>query len=57
METSPDMYQAMSWDCLHAFHGGFFVHHLWTEFKEVSKTLGHNSSVVIDQQYVLIYYH
>lgn len=33
------MYSALSWDRLHAYHGGLFSDHLWSEFKAVVETL------------------
>ena len=54
MENSPDIYQALSWDRMHAYHGGLFSDHLWVEFKEIAKNLPREikreSSVIIDQQ-------
>lgn len=30
-----DVYSAISWDRLHAYHGGLFAGHLWSVFKDI----------------------
>jgi hypothetical protein len=46
-----DIYQAISWDRLHAYHGGLFSDHIWEEVKSVAEELGKNVSKLIDTQY------
>ncbi|KIJ99858.1 hypothetical protein K443DRAFT_8115 [Laccaria amethystina LaAM-08-1] len=45
-----DIYQAISWDHLHAYHGGLFSDHIWEEVKSVAEELGKNVSKLIDTQ-------
>ncbi|KAJ3500219.1 hypothetical protein NLJ89_g9890 [Agrocybe chaxingu] len=47
-----DVYKALSWDRLHAYHGGLFSDHLWVEFKEIIEGLGRKSAKSVDEQYV-----
>lgn len=53
MKWSPDVYQALSWDRLHAYHGGLFSDHLWGEFKNTVEKLGkkvkRQAAVTIDE--------
>src|SRR6266700_3806958 len=48
-----DVYAALSWDRLHAYHGGLFSDHLWVRFKEIITALGRSSCEKFDIQYVL----
>lgn len=48
-----DIYQAISWDRLHAYHGGLFSDHIWEEVKSIAEDLGRDVSKLIDTQYVL----
>ena len=49
-----DVYTAISWDRLHAYHGGLFSHHLWDIFKEiVNNDLGKKFAKLIDTQWVV----
>lgn len=45
-----DPYQALSWDRLHAYHGGLFSDHIWSEFKRVVDELGKKQAKQIDRQ-------
>ncbi|KJA13371.1 hypothetical protein HYPSUDRAFT_151670 [Hypholoma sublateritium FD-334 SS-4] len=38
-----DVYSALCWDRLHAYHGGLFEHHLWRLFKEIIEHMGRES--------------
>ena len=46
-----DIYQAISWDRLHAYHGGLFSDHIWEEIKSIAEELGKEVSKLIDTQY------
>ncbi|KIM45701.1 hypothetical protein M413DRAFT_430427 [Hebeloma cylindrosporum] len=45
-----DVYAALSWDRLHAYHGGLFSDHLWVLFKSLLGDLGRNSEALFDRQ-------
>ncbi|KAF9536999.1 hypothetical protein CPC08DRAFT_590148, partial [Agrocybe pediades] len=50
-----DVYAAISWDRLHAYHGGLFKAHLWEEFKIVVEQVGgRDSQKKIDEQCISI---
>ncbi|KAF9034047.1 hypothetical protein BJ165DRAFT_1410070 [Panaeolus papilionaceus] len=45
-----DVYSALSWDCLHAYHGGLFSDHLLEELKEIVDDLpGRQVEIEIDR--------
>ncbi|KAF9537471.1 hypothetical protein CPC08DRAFT_651734 [Agrocybe pediades] len=47
-----DVYSALSWDRLHAYHGGLFKDHLWKELKEViNETGGKPSAKIVETQF------
>ena len=46
-----DIYQAISWDRLHAYHSGLFSDHIWEEVKSIAEELGKEVSKLIDTQY------
>ena len=48
-----DVYSAISWDRLHAYHGGLFSDHIWVLFKNLLGELGRESASRFDAQYVL----
>jgi hypothetical protein len=41
----------ISWDRLHAYHGGLFSDHIWEEVKSIAEELGKEVSKLIDTQY------
>ncbi|KAF8971925.1 hypothetical protein BDZ97DRAFT_1901552 [Flammula alnicola] len=45
-----DVYSAISWDRLHAYHEGLFSDHLWELFKGIVERLGKDSAHLIDTQ-------
>ena len=45
-----DIYQALSWDRLHAYHGGLFSDHLLVELKHIVDDMGQQSHAQIDDQ-------
>lgn len=45
-----DVYAAISWDRLHAYHGGLFSDHLWVRFKEIITALGRSWCDKFDTQ-------
>ena len=45
-----DVYAAVSWDRLHAYHGGLFSDHLWVRFKEIVMALGRSWCEKFDTQ-------
>ncbi|EDQ99252.1 uncharacterized protein LACBIDRAFT_316752 [Laccaria bicolor S238N-H82] len=45
-----DIHRAISWDRLHAYHGGLFSDHIWEEVKSVAEELGKGVSKLIDTQ-------
>ena len=45
-----DVYAAVSWDHLHAYHGGLFSDHLWVRFKEIVMDLGRSWCDKFDTQ-------
>ena len=45
-----DVYAALSWDRLHAYHGGLFSDHLWVRFKEIVTALGRSWCDKFDTQ-------
>ncbi|OJT12638.1 hypothetical protein TRAPUB_10879 [Trametes pubescens] len=46
-----DVYRALSWDRLHAYHGGLFSDHLFAQFQEIVKLLGRNATEDVNAQY------
>ena len=46
-----DPHAAISWDRLHAFHGGLFGDHIWSEIKKCLNALGRCANEDIDSQY------
>ncbi|KAH9892021.1 hypothetical protein C8Q73DRAFT_650423, partial [Cubamyces lactineus] len=46
-----DVYRALSWDRLHAYHGGLFSDHLFEEFQQIVKNLGREAIVEVNQQF------
>lgn len=45
-----DVYNAVSWDRLHAYHGGLFSDHLLQELKSViADSPGHKMGIAIDE--------
>ena len=52
-----DLYKALSWDRLHAYHLGLFGDHLWPQFKLIvnGKKFDNESRQKIDNGYVVIY--
>jgi len=48
--SNTDVYAAISWDCLHAYHGGLFSDHLWVCFKEIVMALGRSFCEKFDTQ-------
>jgi hypothetical protein len=50
--ANSDPYAALSWDRLHAYHGGLFSDHLWSEVLEILGVLGKNMAQLVDNQYV-----
>ncbi|KAH9901641.1 hypothetical protein C8Q73DRAFT_636091 [Cubamyces lactineus] len=46
-----DVYRALSWDRLHAYHGGLFSDHLFEEFQQIVKNLGREALVEVNQQF------
>lgn len=44
----------LSWDRLHAYHGGLFSDHLWAEFKLVIDELSRQDATKVDEQCVCI---
>lgn len=50
MMEGTDVYSALSWDRLHAYHGGLFSDHLWSEFKSIVTVLGKPQANMIDKQ-------
>ncbi|KAH9477174.1 hypothetical protein JR316_0011092 [Psilocybe cubensis] len=53
MMNGSDVYQALSWDRLHAYHGGLFSDHLWVEFKNVieESTTTRKDAEMVDNQF------
>ncbi|KAI0649720.1 hypothetical protein C8Q79DRAFT_1062206 [Trametes meyenii] len=45
-----DVYRALSWDRLHAYHGGLFSDHLFDEFQEIVQELGRDILLQINAQ-------
>lgn len=45
-----DIYQAISWDCLHAYHRDLFSDHICEKVKSVAEKLGKDVSKLIDTQ-------
>lgn len=51
-----DVYSAVSWDRLHAYHGGLFSDHLLEELKSViEESPRRKMAIAIDEAYVLIF--
>jgi len=48
--NNTDVYAAVSWDRLHAYHGGLFSDHLWVRFKEIVTALGRSFCEKFDTQ-------
>ncbi|KAI0366900.1 hypothetical protein BV20DRAFT_1093373 [Pilatotrama ljubarskyi] len=46
-----DVYKALSWDRLHAYHGGLFSDHLFDEFQQILKDLGRPAIVQVNEQF------
>uniref|UniRef100_A0A8H8CLW5 Uncharacterized protein n=1 Tax=Psilocybe cubensis TaxID=181762 RepID=A0A8H8CLW5_PSICU len=51
MMNGSDVYKALSWDRLHAYHGGLFSDHLWSEFKAIIDSSGRKDAEIIDNQF------
>ena len=47
-----DLYDALSWDRLHAYHGGLFSDHLLVEFNNVVNDMGRKSAAEINKRCV-----
>ncbi|KAH9848281.1 hypothetical protein C2E23DRAFT_739970 [Lenzites betulinus] len=47
-------YQAVSWDRLHAYHGGLFSDHLFVQFQEIVKEMGRKTMKTINERFDLI---
>jgi len=47
-----DIHKALSFDRLHAYHGGLFSDHLLPEVKNLINELGKESAKLLDIQYV-----
>jgi len=45
-----DPYCALSWDRLHAYHGGLFSDHIWVEFKRTVNAIGKSAAKKVDKQ-------
>ncbi|KAI0368253.1 hypothetical protein BV20DRAFT_1084963 [Pilatotrama ljubarskyi] len=45
-----NVYRALSWDRLHAYHGGLFSDHLFEEFKQIAEGLGRACKKQINDQ-------
>jgi hypothetical protein len=50
--ANSDPYAALSWDRLHAYHGGLFSDHLWPEILQLVGNLGKDKEKLVDDQYV-----
>ncbi|KAF8152414.1 hypothetical protein B0H34DRAFT_861710 [Crassisporium funariophilum] len=50
MLENTDVYAAISWDQLHAYHSGLFSDHLWARFKEIIMELGKPACEKFDTQ-------
>ncbi|KAI0371886.1 hypothetical protein BV20DRAFT_992080 [Pilatotrama ljubarskyi] len=46
-----DVYKALSWDRLHAYHGGLFSDHLFEEFKNILEGLGRSAKQQVNAQF------
>ncbi|KAH9888565.1 hypothetical protein C8Q73DRAFT_776637 [Cubamyces lactineus] len=46
-----NVYRALSWDRLHAYHGGLFSDHLFEEFQQIVKAMGREAVIEINQQF------
>jgi len=42
------VYSALSWDRLHAYHGGLFSDHILVELRSALKDLGGRSEAIVD---------
>jgi hypothetical protein len=47
-----DVHRALSWDRMHAHHGGLFSKHLWVDLQEYIKEAGRDATTTVDKQYV-----
>lgn len=50
-----DPYAALSWDRLHAYHGGLFSDHIWPEILDLVAAQGKRMSQLVDDQCVILY--
>ena len=48
-----DVYSALSWDCLHAYHGGLFSDHILVEIRAKLSELRGRAEADIDERYVI----
>ncbi|KAI0648452.1 hypothetical protein C8Q79DRAFT_905404 [Trametes meyenii] len=46
-----DVYRALSWDRLHAYHGGLFSDHLFAQLQEIAQSMGRDVIVEINAQF------
>ncbi|KAH9850401.1 hypothetical protein C2E23DRAFT_735177 [Lenzites betulinus] len=49
-----NVYQAVSWDRLHAYHGGLFSDHLFVQFQEIVKEMGKKTMEAVNERFDLI---
>ena len=48
-----DPHYVLSFDRLHAVHGGLFQRHLWAEITKEIALISHGAEEILDAQYIL----